>query len=76
MKIHSRTNIESEDKVLYFINYTIHNQSLLNANPLTKEIQLSPGKYLFGLIIRSENLPKIFHLRITTNDNTIIKKIG
>lgn len=72
----NRKNLEAPETNFYFVNYTIQNQSLSNMNPLTKEMKLLPGRYLFGLIIQSSNLKesksKQFNLRIATALNTTI----
>ena len=76
LPICNREGLEGPGSNFYFVNYAIQNQTLSNMNPVTKEIKLLPGRYLFGLIIQSKNLKdfktKHFNLRVATSLNTTI----
>ena len=49
---------------------------MINTNPLTQEIKLLPGKYLFGLLIQSNLDKKYFKFRIACmNSSSQIENI-
>jgi hypothetical protein len=42
---------------------------MLNMNPLTQEMKLFPGRYLFGIVCQFQILPKLFSFKIATISN-------
>jgi hypothetical protein len=47
---------------------------MLNMNPLTQEMKLFPGRYLFGIVCKCQNLPKLFSFKIATISNDSLVK--
>ena len=70
------TNFGASNNVSFsFINYTLQRQTLSNLNPLCSELKLLPGKYFFGLVIQSRDLPKPFTLRMAISSMASVKAI-
>lgn len=75
LKIRIRKSVNLKE--IHFIDFNLQTQSITNTNPLTQELKLLPGKYLFGLIIRDHLiLPKSFSFKMSSlNSNSFVQKI-
>ena len=75
LKIRIRKSVDLKE--IHFIDFNLQTQSITNTNPLTQELKLLPGKYLFGLIIRDHLvLPKSFSFRMACmNSNNFVQQI-
>lgn len=67
---------QHKTKPISFIDFNLKTQSMLNMNPLTQEMKLFPGRYLFGIVCQFHILPKLFSFKIATISNhSLVKQL-
>ncbi len=64
--------MNNHQKTLLFVNYNSDRPILYDTNPFCMESKLLPGIYLIGVVVKSDFLPKRFHMRVAGSSGTSI----